>query len=201
MRQVFATEEERALARRKRQLGYYYKDKVRHDAANRIRARNRYEECSELIKSRNLAWRKKNPDKIKAQKERYRPRKAQLCRSLQYKGKRNIYLANIRQDPMFRFRDAVRGRIRSALKASNIRKESLTETMIGCSFAQLKGYLELKFLPGMTWNNHSQHGWHIDHIKPLSLGKSFAEISKLCHYTNLQPMWAKDNLQKYNKHG
>jgi hypothetical protein len=62
----------------------------------------------------------------------------------------------------------------------------------------LKLYLESKFQPGMSWDNWGRTGWHIDHIKPLALfnlsdRKQFLEA---CHYTNLQPLWAKDNLSK-----
>ena len=49
----------------------------------------------------------------------------------------------------------------------------------------------------MTWNNRSE--WHIDHIIPLSSAKTEEELYKLFHYTNLQPLWAKDNLIKGKK--
>ena len=72
---------------------------------------------------------------------------------------------------------------------------------LGCSVEFLKQYLEFKFQSGMTWDNHSQFGWHIDHIIPLS---SFdltdrEQFLKACHYTNLQPLWWNENLSKYNK--
>jgi len=51
----------------------------------------------------------------------------------------------------------------------------------------------------MSWENHSIHGWHIDHIIPLSSANNKEDLYKLCHYTNLQPLWAKDNLLKSNK--
>ena len=51
----------------------------------------------------------------------------------------------------------------------------------------------------MCWDNYGKFGWHIDHIIPLSSASSEEEIFKLCHYTNLQPLWAFDNLSKGNK--
>jgi desulfoferrodoxin (superoxide reductase-like protein) len=53
----------------------------------------------------------------------------------------------------------------------------------------------------MTWDNWTTDGWHIDHIKPLA---SFdltdrKQLLEACHYTNLQPLWAKDNLIKSDK--
>lgn len=46
----------------------------------------------------------------------------------------------------------------------------------------------------MNWQNQGK--WHIDHIKPLASAKSVDEIYELCHYSNLQPLWAKDNYTK-----
>jgi len=59
--------------------------------------------------------------------------------------------------------------------------------------------LEKQFKPGMTWKNHTLHGWHVDHIDPLDLAMTPEDIEELCHYTNLRPMWATDNRKKGNK--
>jgi hypothetical protein len=72
-----------------------------------------------------------------------------------------------------------------------------TKDIIGCTPQELKEHIEKKFKEGMSWNNRDK--WHIDHIIPLSSGKTEEEILKLCHYTNLQPLWAKENLEKSNK--
>jgi hypothetical protein len=66
----------------------------------------------------------------------------------------------------------------------------------------LKIHLESKFQPGMTWENHGRNGWHIDHIKPLCSFDltDLMQLRQACHYTNLQPLWAKENLRK-NRYG
>jgi hypothetical protein len=75
-------------------------------------------------------------------------------------------------------------------------KPTNTENLLGCTYIEAKLHIESLFKPGMTWDNHSLHGWHIDHIIPISSAKTQDELVKLCHYTNLQPLWAKDNLRK-----
>lgn len=74
-----------------------------------------------------------------------------------------------------------------------------TMSLVGCSIDYLKFYLEQQFTNGMTWANYGE--WHIDHIKPCAafdLTKE-KEQRKCFHYTNLQPLWAADNLQKSDK--
>jgi hypothetical protein len=59
--------------------------------------------------------------------------------------------------------------------------------------------LEKQFTKGMNWKNYGK--WHIDHIKPCaSFDLSLEHEQKLCfHFTNLQPLWAKDNIRKSDK--
>jgi hypothetical protein len=57
-------------------------------------------------------------------------------------------------------------------------------------------YMEKQFQPGMSFDNYGFDGWHIDHIVPLATAKTEEQVAKLNHYTNLQPLWAKDNMSK-----
>jgi hypothetical protein len=59
-------------------------------------------------------------------------------------------------------------------------------------------YMPALFQLGMHWGNHGLYGWQIDHIRPLaSFDLTDPEQQKLAvHYTNLQPLWAFDNMSK-----
>lgn len=77
-----------------------------------------------------------------------------------------------------------------------------TTTLLGCSFEQFKFHIESLFQPGMSWANWTFNGWHLDHIRPISSfdSQNKEELKKVWHYTNLQPIWAKDNLEKGAKY-
>lgn len=91
----------------------------------------------------------------------------------------------------------MRRRLLDAIKGNP--KLSTTLNLVGCDIDYLKEYLEKLFLPNMSWDNYGK--WHIDHIIPCnSFDLSDIEQQKKCfHYTNLQPLWAKDNLKKGSK--
>ncbi len=73
--------------------------------------------------------------------------------------------------------------------------------LVGCSMEELETHLESQFQSGMTRENRGRAGWHIDHIRPCcSFDLTDPEQQKQCfHYTNLQPLWATDNLRKSGK--
>ena len=92
----------------------------------------------------------------------------------------------------------MRCRIWKYLNILEISKKNKTFDIVGCSPEFLKQHLEKQFTEGMCWELLGQH-IHIDHIIPLSSAKTEDELYKLCHYENLQPLWAEDNLKKSNK--
>ena len=94
----------------------------------------------------------------------------------------------------------LRNRIRARLHASYIKTGSTVE-FLGCSLEEFKLHIESKFEPDMTWDNWSRTGWHIDHIKPLSSFnlEDIEQLKEACNYSNLQPLWAEDNLKKSSK--
>lgn len=111
-----------------------------------------------------------------------------------------LYKSNLlKTDLNARLKQNLRNRLYWAVK-DNYKGGSAVGNL-GCTIPELKAYLESKFQPGMTWENYSFKGWHIDHVVPLSrfdLTK-LEEVKKACHYSNLQPLWAEDNLSKGDK--
>lgn len=114
--------------------------------------------------------------------------------------KRKYQKDQIKNNIQFKLARTLRRRLYFAIK-NNLKSGSAVKDL-GCTINELKIYLESKFLEGMTWKNYGLHGWHIDHIKPLSLFDltKREQFLQAIHYTNLQPLWAKDNLSKGNKY-
>lgn len=129
------------------------------------------------------------------------------CERLRYKSK-NALLREYRNeyerqrkltDPSFKLKKTISDQVRKAVKG----KGGLsTFDFLPYTVDELKRHIESKFQDGMSWNNHGD--WHIDHIKPQALfniqsmgDKDFLECWSL---SNLQPLWAKDNLSKGKKY-
>ena len=113
-----------------------------------------------------------------------------------------IYEKNkLLNDDYFKIKHRLRSRIRDALKRKNSVKSKTTYELLGCSKQEFINYFESKFTEGMTWDKVGKE-IHIDHIKPCAkfdLTKK-EEQEKCFHYTNLQPLWACDNLIKGSKY-
>ena len=87
--------------------------------------------------------------------------------------------------------------VRRAFLAIGTKKERSSREFLNYSAKDLKEHIEKQFKDGMSWDNHGE--WHIDHIIPISQAKTLEEGIKLSKLSNLQPLWAEDNLLKRNK--
>jgi hypothetical protein len=127
----------------------------------------------------------KNPDKRKKYRERYRSRKQERKKE------------RTETDPTYNLVNRMRCRLWKYLKIHKIYKNNSTFEIIGCTPSELKEHIEKQFIDDMNWDNKGN--WHIDHIIPLSSAKTEVELMKLFHFSNLQPLWASDNIKKSNK--
>jgi hypothetical protein len=106
-----------------------------------------------------------------------------------------LYQQNrVKTDLLFKLGRNIRVLIRCSFKNKNLKKNTKTESILGCSIIEFKKHIELQFLDGMSWENRKL--WHIDHIIPIVLAKNERQLIQLNHYKNLRPLWAKDNLVK-----
>lgn len=152
-----------------------------------------YESNKDIILKKSQEYVKNNSEKTKKYQKEYRDNNKEGLREYinQYKKERR------ENDVIFKLRNNLSHRTRQIFKYFNTEKKDKTFDIVGCTPQFLKEHLEVQFVDGMSWDNRRE--WHIDHIIPLSSAKTEEELYKLCHYTNLQPLWAEDNLKKSNK--
>jgi hypothetical protein len=137
----------------------------------------------------------KNKIKYRETQKKYRINNKGKIRDIQNKIARNKYSL----DPTYKLKSRIKNVLYYALKSISLVKKNRTHEILGCSYSELKLYLESKFESWMNWNNHGlyngelNHGWDIDHIIPLSIAKTEDDVIKLNHYTNLQPLCSKIN--------
>lgn len=181
------TDEERIVRRKlavkkysDNNLGYSRDWAIKNPIKKANSDRNWYLKNKEKVCERIKTWQEFNKDKVR-------------CYQLKYQTNR------IKEDIPYRLARRLRQRVWKSLKYG--KKPSSIIGELGCSLDELKTYLEKRFTEGMNWENYGK--WHIDHIRPLS---SFDLTNKdefkiACHHTNLQPLWAVDNILKSNKIG
>ena len=160
-------------------------------------------------------WREKNKESLKEHQREYRNRDKEKW--VEYNKEynkvyreenresinenRRKYQSNRRKtDPWFRLRGGLSSRLNQAIKKQGATKDSTTMDLTGCNKDVLISHLESQFTDGMTWDNYGK--WHVDHIKPCILFDLLLDTEqKACfHYSNLQPLWAADNLSKSDKY-
>ena len=169
--------------------------------------KRRYEANKDKINEYKKKWYQENKDKNKEKRKiyyeankdkmrEYKKKWYQENKDKHIKRSTNYTKQRRKTDPLFRIILNMRNMMNRAIKTKR------TEEILGCSFNELKQHLEDQFTEGMTWDNYGFYGWHIDHIVPLSHFNLLdeAEVAKANHYTNLQPLWAIDNLSKGNRY-
>ncbi len=163
----------------------YAKHKQKHFAKSAKWARNKRQSDEAFREKRNAAnreWQRNNREKMRRY---YTERSAERRRT----------------DVRYRIMNSVRRRVLSALKGQA--KSASVSAMLGAPLDSVRQHIEGLFKPGMSWSNWGRgwsgaREWHLDHIRPLA---SFelsdpAQLALACHYTNLQPLWAEENLSK-----
>jgi hypothetical protein len=148
---------------------------------------------SQKYKETMRLYRLNNREKInKYKRENYRKNKH--FKRIQDK---KYYNKKINSDPVFKFKCRIRTRLYQFFKTRGLKKYTSTANLIGINYKDAFLFIEKKFKNGMTWDNYGK--WHIDHIIPLASAKNIEDITRLCHYTNLQPLWADENIEKNDK--
>lgn len=155
---------------------YYGKNKEKfHQTAKEYAANHKKQ-----LRAYRKKYNKENKNNVRSQKAIYRRER-------------------MKSDINFKLKCTIRSRLYSACKRRNHYKTGSAVNDLGCSIQIFKWYISTKFTSGMTWENHGE--WHLDHIIPLaSFDLTIKEqFLKACHYTNYQPLWAEDNLEKRAK--
>jgi hypothetical protein len=153
-------------------------------------------------------WKEKNPEKADAATRRWREKNPQKIQ--EYKPARDAWWDKNRDkmnahrrvknkkrranDRLFAFAVNLRTRMNNVFRLQKMVKPLGFGVILGTTLENARKHLEDQFKPGMSWENYGE--WHVDHVIPLASAKDIDEIVALCHFTNLQPLWQKENLSK-----
>lgn len=137
-----------------------------------------------------------NRDKINARNSANRKENRALTRAKSTADGKRHYHSNVNN----RISQNLRVRMRHALNYQSVKRQTSVYELVGCTISQLRCYLEGMFKEGMSWENRRL--WHIDHIKPCALFdlRELDRQKECFHYTNLQPLWAGENMKKGKRH-
>lgn len=152
--------------------------------------KKRYEKKKELIIDNAKKYYKNNIEKIKVYRKENRERINLIKKSYM----RDYIKNRCSTDPIFKLRRLIKSSINRQLKKNGYTKKSKNYEILGCSYEDFKLYIESKFDPWMSWDNHGLYngqkcyGWDVDHIIPVSSANTEEDVIRLNHYTNLQPL-------------
>jgi hypothetical protein len=169
-----------------------YLEKNKHmSSKERTQKYREKEEWREKFKESRKKYYLNNIDQERKKRREYYYNNKEKERKKNDKWRKNKLI----NDGFFRMKRRLRERIRNYMKGKHIGKK--TKDIIGLEYDEFKTYISDKFTDGMCWDNYGK--WHLDHIIPLCEAKNEEELFKLNHYTNLQPLWAEDNIKKNRK--
>jgi hypothetical protein len=181
------------------------KSKERQRDPDRVRANER-RTAAKHRQSRLQAtqgWRERNQDRLKAYSQAFRIRYQTDAKFRAQK--QAVYNLHAQKQRDLKTNRAIslnlKNRINNAVSVNGVRKAQSTFDLTGCTVPELRQHLQAQFTDGMNWSNYGRTGWHIDHIRPCaSFDLADPKQQRQCfHYTNLQPLWAADNIRKGGK--
>lgn len=192
----------------KKDIAFFHKHKSTKDGlrssckeCRSLERKANYKKNKEKVKLQSKQWYEKNKEKKLATSKAWKEENSHHYRKQQseYGRKKSEQIVARKREkrkscPVTAMSYLVRSRIKNALLAKGERKKNKTFDMIGCSAEELKIHIEKQFTKGMDWSKRNEI--HIDHIVPLSSAETIEDMVRLCHFTNLRPVWAKDNLKK-----
>ncbi len=165
---------------------------------NKEYLKNYYQQNRSKLLEKSKQWKKDNPnymsDYMKKYKKDNKARFVEYGKSDKYKEWKNEYTKKHREKYPHIY--AWRTILNNTIKRFGTSKEDTTNNLLGYSAEQLKLRLECQFKDGICWENYGE--WHIDHKKPVSSFPPDTDMSIVNALSNLQPLWAYDNLSKGN---
>ena len=160
--------------------------------------RNKYtKDNKEKLKEKAKEYRKSNREYYNEYAKKYRQANKDKIRERRKEYFKEYTRERRKNDSLFKIKCYLTSRTSIAFKNQGYSKNTKTQEMLGVDWEIAKQHIERQFTKGMNWNNQGE--WHIDHIIPLASASTLERLKELCHYTNLQPMWAIDNLIKSDK--
>lgn len=215
----------RARVWREKNQDYLKESKRLYREANLERHRDRdreyYKANQERLCEYQRQYRLSDPDGYKEQRRRYRERHAERIRERKRRyhslnrerlnakarkyqkenlHRRREYWHTYKQRPDVRLGKAMRSILSEFFRKAKQSKSGSSHELLGYTPDQLRQRMECQFKPGMTWENHGD--WHIDHKIPVSIFLKRGEVRPhiVNALSNLQPLWAQDNMSKKDKH-
>ena len=162
-------------------------------------SKNNYDGCSSSCKECTRAHNERNREHNTNRMRKWRDKNRDHVREYM-----NKYATERRKnDPYYKMDTYFRARFIQTLKSKNMKTKKILEDILGYTIDEFVAHMERQWLPGMSWDNHSFDGWHIDHKIPVSSLPydtiDHPNFKKCWALENLQPLWAKDNFSKGNK--